>query len=48
MRLSNLLGKTMHQEPAEAEMASHRLLLKAGMIRWPPASIPTCPWHGAR
>ena len=32
MRLSKLFGKTLRQEPAEAETPSHRLLLKAGMI----------------
>jgi prolyl-tRNA synthetase len=32
MRLSNLFGKTLRQEPAEAETPSHRLLLKSGMI----------------
>ncbi len=32
MRVSNLLSKTLRQDPAEAETASHRLMLKAGMI----------------
>ena len=32
MRLSQLFGKTLRQEPAEAETASHRLMLKAGLI----------------
>jgi len=32
MRYSQLFGKTLRQEPAEAETVSHRLLLKAGMI----------------
>ena len=32
MRLSKLFSKSLHQEPAEAETVSHRLLLKAGMI----------------
>ena len=32
MRFSQLISKTMRTEPAEAETASHRLLLKAGMI----------------
>jgi len=32
MRLSKLFGKTLRQEPAEAETPSHRLLLKSGMI----------------
>ncbi len=32
MRLSTLFGKTMREEPSEAELASHRLMLKSGMI----------------
>ncbi len=32
MRLSKLFGKTLRETPAEAETASHRLLVKAGMI----------------
>ena len=32
MRLSKLFGKTLREEPAEAELASHRLMLKAGLI----------------
>ena len=32
MRLSKLFGKTQKETPAEAETASHRLLLRAGMI----------------
>jgi len=32
MRVSNLFGKTQREVPAEAETASHQLLLKAGMI----------------
>jgi prolyl-tRNA synthetase len=33
MRFSNLFGKTLREVPAEAETASHQLLLKAGMIQ---------------
>ena len=33
MRFTRLISKTMRSEPAEAEMASHRLMLKAGMIQ---------------
>ena len=33
MRMKHLFGTTLRQDPAEAEMASHRLLLRAGMIR---------------
>ena len=32
MRLSRSFGKTLRDDPADAEMASHRLMLKAGMI----------------
>ena len=32
MRMSRLFDKTLRQDPAEAETASHRLLLKAGLI----------------
>ncbi|MEE8194772.1 MAG: proline--tRNA ligase [Dehalococcoidales bacterium] len=33
MRLSKLFGKTQREIPAEADTVSHRLLLRAGMIR---------------
>jgi len=33
MKVSQLFGKTLRQTPAEAENASHQLLLKSGMIR---------------
>jgi len=39
MRLSNLFGKTLREVPAEAETASHQLLLKAGMIQQVTAGI---------
>ena len=32
MRLSNLFSKTQRELPAEAETASHQLLLRAGMV----------------
>ena len=32
MRLSQLFGKTQRQDPADAETASHRLLVKAGLV----------------
>ncbi len=32
MRLSKLFGKTLREEPSEAELASHKLMLRAGMI----------------
>jgi len=33
MRMTNLFGNTLRQNPSDAEMVSHRLLLRAGMIR---------------
>ena len=32
MRVSQLFGKTLRDDPAEAEIASHRLMLRAGLI----------------
>jgi prolyl-tRNA synthetase len=32
MKFSRLVSKTLHSDPPEAETASHRLMLKAGMI----------------
>ncbi len=32
MRMTRLFSKTLRQEPAEVETASHRLMLKSGMI----------------
>lgn len=39
MRFSQLLGKTLREAPAEAESASHRLLLRASMIAQEAAGI---------
>lgn len=33
MRMSSLYAPTLKEDPAEAELASHRLLLRSGMIR---------------
>ncbi|MFN2131016.1 MAG: proline--tRNA ligase [Anaerolineae bacterium] len=33
MRMSTLFGRTLRETPADAEMVSHQLLLRAGMIR---------------
>ncbi|MDD5800553.1 MAG: proline--tRNA ligase, partial [Coriobacteriales bacterium] len=33
MKMSQLYAPTLKEDPAEAELASHRLLLRAGMIR---------------
>ena len=32
MRFSELFGKTLREDPADAETASHRLLVRAGLI----------------
>lgn len=39
MRLSKLFGRTLRETPAETEMPSHQLLLRAGMIRQLAAGI---------
>ncbi|SVC78418.1 uncharacterized protein METZ01_LOCUS331272, partial [marine metagenome] len=39
VRSTKLFGKTMREEPAETESASHRLLLEAGMIRQVAAGV---------
>src|SRR4030042_2788263 len=39
MRLSKLFGKPWREVPAEAETASHQLLLKAGMMQQVTAGI---------
>jgi prolyl-tRNA synthetase len=41
MRLSQLFAPTLREDPAEAEVASHRLLLRAGLIRQVAAGIYT-------
>ncbi|NIN69342.1 MAG: proline--tRNA ligase [Anaerolineae bacterium] len=41
MRLSKVFGNTLREVPAEAEMTSHQLLLRAGMIRQLAAGIYT-------
>ena len=33
MRMSNMLIATLREVPAEAEIASHQLMLRAGLIR---------------
>lgn len=50
MYMSKLYAPTLKEDPADAELASHRLLLRAGMIRKEarPACIPICRSHGAR
>ncbi|GAG90175.1 unnamed protein product, partial [marine sediment metagenome] len=39
MRISKLFGKTQREVPAEAEMVSHQLLLRAGMIHQVAAGV---------
>ncbi|MBL4863591.1 MAG: proline--tRNA ligase, partial [Rhodobiaceae bacterium] len=39
MRLSNLLLPTLKEDPAEAKIVSHRLMLRAGMVRQTTAGI---------
>ena len=41
MRLSQLFARTLREDPAEAEVASHRLLLRAAFIRRTAAGIYT-------
>lgn len=41
LRMSSLYAPTLKEDPAEAEIASHRLLLRAGMIRKAAAGIYT-------
>jgi len=33
MRMSHLLGTTLRHDPAEAELVSHRLMVRAGLVR---------------
>ena len=39
MRISQLLSKTMREDPPEAETASHRLMLRAGLIHQVAAGV---------
>ncbi|MEE8445439.1 MAG: proline--tRNA ligase, partial [Alphaproteobacteria bacterium] len=39
MRLSRLFLPTLKEDPAEAQIASHRLMLRAGMVRQATAGI---------
>ena len=41
MRLSHLFAPTLREDPAEAEIASHRLLLRAGFVRQVTAGVYT-------
>jgi len=49
MLWSKLFIPTLREDPAEAEVASHKLLLRAGYIRQLSAEyIVTCFWRSAR
>ena len=39
MKMSNMLVSTLREVPAEAEIDSHKLMLRAGMIRKMAAGI---------
>ena len=39
MRVSRLFGKTLREDPGEAELVSHRLMLRAGMIHQASAGV---------
>ncbi|MBT5193551.1 MAG: proline--tRNA ligase, partial [Rhodospirillaceae bacterium] len=39
MRLSRYFLPTLKEDPAEAQIASHRLMLRAGMVRQASAGI---------
>ncbi len=39
MRVTQLFGKTRREDPAEAEIASHRLMLRAGMLHQVAAGV---------
>ncbi len=47
MRYSQFFAPTLREIPADVEMISHKLLLRAGFIRqvagWH-ASLPSCAW----
>ena len=43
MKMSKLYAPTLKEDPAEAELASHRLLLRAGMIRKEAAGLDCIP-----
>ena len=48
MYMSKLYAPTLKEDPADAELASHRLLLRAGMIRKEAAGLYSCRLLGAR
>ena len=49
MRISQLFGKTQREMPAEADTASHQLLLRAGLVSQLVAGVYSyLPWLTAR
>ncbi len=45
LRLSTLFVRTLREDPSDAEVASHRLLVRAGYIRAPPPGCTRgCRW----
>ena len=43
LRMSTLFLRTLREDPADAEVPSHRLLVRAGYVRRvAPASTPGC------
>ena len=46
LRMSSLYVPTLKEDPTEAELASHRLLLRAGMIRKNAAGKVLWPGYG--
>ena len=48
MRVSQMYAPTLREVPAEAEVVSHQLMLRAGFIRkLPEVFTAICRWHGA-
>ena len=39
MKMSQMFGRTLREEPGEAELTSHKLLLQAGMIQQVAAGV---------
>ena len=42
MKMSNMLMLTLREVPAEAEIESHKLMLRSGMMRWLLGYITIC------
>ena len=48
MKMSQLFGRTLREPPANAELTSHQLVLRAGLVRFlgGPVSTAICHWAG--